>query len=123
MPTVKVESANYYLFITGVLSEVVNATLKETEPNVISVEWIPPTSKNITDRDPGISYRVDVLNYTDQLIESKCWIIEPTFSYSLPENDRNYTFVVTPVNPVGNGSSTTLRYPQDVITGMFLIVP
>lgn len=100
-----------------------NATIKELEPDVISVEWIPPNSMNITDRDPGISYCVNVLNHTDQLIESKCGLIEPTFSYSLPESDGNYTFVVTPVNPVGNGSSTTLRYPQDVITGMFLIVP
>ena len=64
---------------------------------------------------------MDVVNSTSSsIVLSECEITVTGFNFSIP-NGRvcdNYTFTVTPVNVVGNGTNATLGYSQN-FTGMY----
>ena len=59
---------------------------------------------------------MDVVNSTSSSkVLSECGITVTGFNFSIP-NGRvcdNYTFTITPVNVVGNGTAVTLGYSQD----------
>ena len=58
-----------------------------------------------------MGYCVDVYGSDDSLIFSQCGINETAFNYTLPSDHTDYTFTVTPVNLVGNGSNSSVPYP------------
>ena len=82
------------------------------QDSTISLTWTAPFTLDITDIDPDITYCVGVANSTSSSIQ--CGITETGFSFSIPPDSacHNYmfTFTVTPVNVVGNGTSSTYYY-------------
>ncbi len=91
--------------------------------SAISLTWTPPFSLDIPNVDPDIAgYCVDVVNSTSSLvIHSKCGITATQYNYNIivSPNDivcDNYTFTVTPVNAVGNGTSASVT-----LSGKFYI--
>ena len=86
-----------------------------TEQNdIITLTWLPPFTLDIPSEDDDIrGYCVDVFNSTsNMLIYSECGISATLFQYPKPNDTvcHNYTFTVTPVNVVGNGTSNTIIY-------------
>ena len=81
--------------------------------STISLTWTPPFTLNITQVEPDIAgYCVDVT--TSSTTGSWCEIDTTGFNYSLPRDGAcyNFTFVVTPVNVVGNGIPEAVSYSQ-----------
>ncbi len=88
--------------------------------SIISLTWTPPFSLNITGVDPDITgYCVGVVNSTSSLlIDSQCGITDTQYNYTVSPNDivcDTYTFTVTPVNIVGNGTSASVT--QGILSG------
>ncbi len=79
---------------------------------IIFLTWTPPFSLDISSVDPGIKYCVGVVNSTSSLvIDSQCGITDTQYNYTVSPNDivcDTYTFTVTPVNIVGNGTSANV---------------
>ena len=84
----------------------------------IFLSWTPPFTLDITDVDPDIAgYCVDVVSSTSSAtLHSECGITVTEFTYPLPLRSwcDAYTFIVTPVNIVGNGISSSLNYSQEL---------
>ena len=86
------------------------------------IHWDPPFSLNLTGVDPDITYCVDVLNRTSELmIHSECDIEETEFRYRTPSRIWCdwLTFIVTPVNLAGNGTKDATRFLR-LPAGMFI---
>ena len=104
-------ASNYSGRLSAVSS--LTATLIPLE-SIISLTWTPPFSLDITNVDPDITgYCVGVTNSTSSLvIHSECGITDTQYNYTvLPPNDivcDTYTFTITPVNRVGNGTSASV---------------
>ncbi len=102
------------LHIVGLLPAVgsLTATLIPLD-SIISLNWTAPYSLDITSVDPDISgYCVGVVNSTSSLVmHSQCNITDTQYNYTVSPNDivcDTYTFTVTPVNKVGNGTSASV---------------
>ncbi len=81
--------------------------------SIISLTWTPPFSLDIPGVDPDIiGYCVSVVNSTSSLvIHSQCGITDTQYDYTVSPRSTpcdNYTFTVTPVNIVGNGTSASV---------------
>ncbi len=101
------------LHIVGVLPAVVYLNATPFPMNfIISLTWTPPFSLDIPGVDPDITgYCVDVVNSTSSLlIHSQCGITDTQYNYTVSPRSTpcdTYTFTVTPVNIVGNGTSAS----------------
>ncbi len=89
--------------------------------SIISLTWIPPFSLDIPGVDPDITgYCVGVVNSTSSsVIHSQCGITDTQYNYTVSPNCTvcdTYTFTVTPVNIVGNGTSDSMPVPLSNIT-------
>ena len=82
--------------------------------NTITLTWTPPFTLDITNIDPDIEgYCVDVVSTTSSAtLHSQCEIIVTEFTYPFPPRSwcDEFSFVVTPVNVVGNGTSSLRNY-------------
>ena len=85
--------------------------------STISLTWNSPFTLDITNVDPDITYRVDVINSTSsQVIHSQGGITITQYNYttSLSPERRAcdvFKFTITPFNRVGSGNvSTTSQY-------------
>ncbi len=102
------------LHIVGLLPAVRSLTATPIPlDSIISLTWTPPFSLDITRVDPDITgYCVGVVNSTSSLvIDSQCGITDTQYNYTVSPNDivcDTYTFTVTPVNIVGNGTSANV---------------
>ncbi len=90
--------------------------------SIISLTWTPPFSLDIPRVDPDITgYCVGVVNSTSSLvIHSQCGITDTQYNYTVPPNDTvcdTYTFTVTPVNIVGNGTSSSVTLQSSITEG------
>ncbi len=90
--------------------------------SIISLTWTPPFSLDIPGVDPDITgYCVGVVNSTSSLvIHSQCGITDTQYNYTVSPNDivcDTYTFIVTPVNIVGNGTSASVISPPSITEG------
>ena len=96
--------------MTGLLSAV-GSLMMTVQNSTISLNWTAPFTLDIAGVDPDITYCVSVVNSTSSsTLHSQCGITEAGFSFSIPPDSacHNYTFTftVTPVNAVGNGTSS-----------------
>ena len=94
---------------TGLLSAV-DSLMMTVQDSTISLTWTVPFTLDIAAVDPDITYCVCVVNSTSSsTLHSQCGITKTEFSFSIPPDTacHNYmfTFTVTPVNGVGNGTS------------------
>ncbi len=81
--------------------------------SIISLTWTPPFSLDISNEDPDITgYCVGVANSTSSLvIHSQCGITDTQYNYTVSPRSTpcdTYTFTVTPVNRVSNGTSDSM---------------
>ncbi len=81
--------------------------------SIISLTWTPPFSLDIPGSDPDIAgYCVGVVNPASSLvIHSQYGITDTQYNYTVSPRSTpcdNYTFTVTPVNIVGNGTSASM---------------
>ncbi len=109
--------------IVGFLPAVgsLNATLTPMD-SIISLTWTPPFSLNISNVDPDVTgYCVGVVNSTSSLvIDSQCGITDTQYNYTVSPRSTpcdNYTFTVTPVNRVGNGTSASVTLLSNITEG------
>ena len=101
--------------LAGLLAAVGSPSVDLVGTN-ISLTWTAPFTLDISNVDPDITYCVDVVNSTSSsIVLSECRITVTGFNFSIPLGRvcDNYTFTVTPVNVVGNGTAVTLGYFQD----------
>ncbi len=80
--------------------------------SIISLIWTLPFSLDIPGVDPDITgYCVGVVNSTSSfVIHSQCGITDTQYNYRVSPRSTpcdTYTFTVTPVNIVGNGTSAS----------------
>ena len=75
--------------------------------SIISLTWTPPFSLDIPGVDPDITgYCVGVVNPTSSLVmHSRCDVTNTQYNYTNDIVWDIYTFTVTPVSVVGNGTS------------------
>ncbi len=102
--------------IIGLLSAVGSFMLIQRNL-AIALNWTAPHTLDISGVDPDITYCVDVVSSTSSATcHSECGIIVTEFTYFLPPRSfcDEYTFVITPVNIVGNGTSSLLNYSQEL---------
>ncbi len=90
--------------------------------SIISLTWTPPFSLDIPGVDPDITgYRVGVVNSTSSLvIHSQCGITGTQYNYTVSPRSTpcdTYTFRVTPVNIVGNGTSASVTLLSNITEG------
>ncbi len=89
--------------------------------STISLAWTPPFSLDITNVDHDITYCVDVVNSTSSLvIHSQCGITDTQYNYTVSNRSTpcdNYTFTITPVNEVGNGTSASVTLLSNITMG------
>ena len=87
--------------------------LIEVEGNNVTLNWTAPFSLNLTGVEPDITYCVEVISATTSMV-TECDIHVPMWTYisTVPLCDR-LTFVVTPVNLAGNGTSTNRELTPD----------
>ncbi len=81
--------------------------------SIISLTWTPPFSLDIPHVDPDIiGYCVGVVNSISSLvIDSQCGITDTHYNYTVSPRSTpcdTYTFTVTPINIVGNGTSASV---------------
>ncbi len=81
--------------------------------SIISLTWTPPFSLDIRYVNPDITgYCVGVVNSTSSLvIHSQCGITDTQYNYTVSPRSTpcdTYTFTITPVNIVGNGTSASV---------------
>ena len=103
------------LFI-GLLPSVAGLRAISTTSSAISLTWLAPFSLAITGDRAGIRYQMDVFNSVAFISRDVVNVTE--FSYSIPthraclENGYVYTFTVTPVNVVGNGTPSSWNFSR-----------
>ncbi len=108
------DETNRFLLYVGFLPAVDSLTATPILLDfIISLTWTPPFSLDISNADPDIAgYCVGVVNSTTSLvIDSHCGITDTQYNYTVSPNDTEcdtYTFTVTPVNIVGNGTSASV---------------
>ena len=90
--------------------------------SIISLTWTPPFSLDIPHVDPDITgYSVGVVNSTSSLvIHSQCGITDTHYNYTVSPRSTpcdTYTFTVTPVNIVGNGTSSSVTLQSSITEG------
>ncbi len=90
--------------------------------SIISLTWTPPFSLDIPNVDPDITgYCVGVVNSTSSLvIHSQCGITDTQYNYTVSPRSTpcdTYTFTVTPVNIVGNGTSASVTLLSNITEG------
>ncbi len=121
------------LHIVGLLPAVGSLTaIPIPLDSIIYLTWTPPFSLDILSVDPDITgYCVGVVNSTSSLvIHSQCGITDTQYNYIVSPNDTvcdTYTFTVTPVNIVGDGTSANvtkgiLPSSELIIVSLFLFV-
>ena len=101
-----------HLVFTGFLSAV-GSLMMTVQNSTISLTWTAPFTLDITGVDPDITYCVGVVNSTSSsTLHSECGITETEYEYPIPPDsachDHMVTAHVTPINVVGNGTSSTL---------------
>ena len=99
----------------GLLSVVGSPSLNLSGTD-ISLSWTAPFTLDLPYVDPDITYCVDVVNSScSSIVLSECDLTVTRFNFFIPIGRvcDNYTFTVTPVNVVGNGTTVTLGYSQD----------
>ena len=98
----------------------VGSLLVYTSLEMIFLNWTAPFSLDITVTAMDITYCVDVVNSTSSAtLHSQCGITETQFTYPLPPINEcdAYTFTVTPVNLVGNGTGNSVQYSLTLPSG------
>ncbi len=94
--------------------------------STISLTWTPPFSLDITGVHPDIIYCVGVVNSTSSLvIYSQCDITEAQYNYTVSPRSTpcdTYTVTVTPVNIVGNGTSSNVTLLSSITMGEIRII-
>ena len=93
----------------GLLSAVGNLMMT-VQDSTISLTWTAPFTLDITIVDADITYCVSVVNSTSSLaLHLECGITETEYEYPIPPDSacHDHMVTVTPVNPAGNGSSST----------------
>ncbi len=104
------------LHIVGLLPAVGSLTaIPLPLDSIISLNWTAPFSLNISSVDSDISgycVGVVVINSTSSLVmHSQCGITDTQYNYTVSSRSTpcdTYTFTVTPVNIVGNGTSANV---------------
>ncbi len=98
--------------VAGLLSAVGSLMLIQENLN-ISLTWTSPFTLDLDGADPDITYCVGVVSSTSSAtLHSECNIARTEFTYTLPPItlcDEYYTFTITPVNIVGNGTPSSLQ--------------
>ncbi len=111
------------LHIVGLLPAVGSLTATPIPlDSIISLTWTPPFSLDILNEDPDITgYCVGVVNSTSSLvIDSQCGITDTQYNYTVSPRSTlcdTYTFTVTPVNIVGNGTSSSVTLLSNITEG------
>ena len=102
--------------MSGLLSAVGSLLLVTVQDSVISLTWTAPFTLNIRGVHPDITYCVGVVYPTSSsTLHSQCGITETEYEYPIPPDSacHNLMVTVTPVNVVGNGTSSTLALYQE----------
>jgi hypothetical protein len=98
------------------LSAVGSLTLTPQDSRTtVLLSWTPPFTLDIFNVNPDIAgYCVDVVGSSSAMLHSECGITVTEFTYPLPTMNwcDVYTFTVTPVNVVGNGTLSSLNYQE-----------
>lgn len=101
------------LIIIGLLPAVVSLMVS-TQGSTTFLDWTAPFTLDITGPSnvPDILYSVDVVNSTSSSIYSQCGINVTGISFStlFSVGCTSYTFTVTPVNVVGNGTANAILW-------------
>ncbi len=111
------------LLIVGLLPAVGSLTaILIPMDSIISLTWTRPFSLDITNVDPDITgYCVGVVNSTSSLvIHSQCGITDTQYNYTVSPRSTpcdNYTFTVTPINIVDNGTSASVTLLSNITQG------
>ncbi len=111
-------SSHYYIGVLPAVS-LLTATPRDS---IISLTWYSPFSWDIFYVHPDITgYCVGVVNSTSSLvIHSQCGITDTQYNYPVSPRSTpcdTYTFTVTPVNIVGNGTSASLTLLLSITEG------
>ena len=94
------------------LSAVGSLRLNINGSTILLLNWTAPFTLDISTTAVDITYCVDVVNSSAILLHSECGITET--EYTFPRSwCEEYTFVVTPVNVVGNGTVKNAHYSID----------
>ena len=87
------------------------------QKDIIRLTWTPPFFLDITGVDPDIWYRMEVYNVTSGRVPlTNHTLYKPEYNFTVPDPSPcdQFEFRVTPVNVVGNGTSS------DLVGGYFL---
>ena len=100
--------SKFLLFLTGLLSAVVNLRTASSDASSITISWTAPYSLNVTGVDPDIWYSVLIYNVTDDeptLIScTDCINITDThYTFTPSRPCHQYLFTVIPFNGAGQG--------------------
>ncbi len=111
-----------HIIYLGPLQAVGSLTVTPILLDSISLTWTPPFSLDLHNVDPDISgYCVGVVNSTSSLvIHSQCGITDTQYNYIVSPRSTpcdTYTFTVTPVNTVGNGTSASVTLQSSITEG------
>ncbi len=114
-----VGSQELMLHIVGLLPAVGSLTATPIPlDTIISLIWTPPFSLGL---NPGYCVGVGVVNSTSSLvIHSQCGITNTQYNYTVSSRSTpcdTYTFTVTPVNIVGNGTSASVTLLSNITEG------
>ena len=106
---------------TGLLSAVssLSATIQDS---IISLNWTAPFTLDIPKVDPDITYCVGVVDsISSSTLHSQCGITETEYEYPIPPDSacHDYMVTVTPVNVVGNGTSSPLTFSETIYCKCF----
>ncbi len=113
---------NLCIHFTGLLPAVGSLTATPILLNsIIFLTLTPPFSLDITNVNPDITYCMGVVNSTSSLvIHSQCGITDTQYNYTVSPRSTpcdTYTFTVTPVNIVGNGTSASVILLSNITEG------
>ena len=81
--------------------------------STILLTWDPPFTLDMRDVFPhDITYCVEVVSSSATTLHSQCNITRAEFTYPLPPRSwcLGYNFIITPVNVVGDGPSSTVPF-------------
>ena len=90
--------------------------------SIISLAWTPPFSLDITNVDPDITYCVGVDNSNSLVIFYQCGITDTQYNSFRSTPCDNYTITITPVNIVGNGTSSNVTLLSSITMGKIMII-
>lgn len=86
--------------------------LSQNNSNFV-ITWIPPSSLVLVlQTSPQISYCLSILNeVSGAAVFAECGRMDTSFTFLNYDCVTKYQAVVTPVNPVGNGISSSAVFP------------